>query len=122
MIGDGSGESRIDLEEPKHVDQKRRELEALGGERSGALGEIRILGEKARIVEPQHAGAGAGWRHDIVESLEGLDHLAGKRDGVLAVAAIIGGLPATGLRAGHFDPGPSGLDQLDRREGDAWPE
>ena len=112
----------IDCGEAEHVDQKRRQLEALGSERFGALGEIGILGEQARVMEPQHAGARARRRHHIVEALEGLDHLAGDRHGVAPVAGIIGGLPAAGLRARHLDPAAPRLDQLDRGKGDAWPE
>src|SRR4029453_4511424 len=85
-------------------------------------GEFRIVGEKAGVVQLEHAGAGAGGRHDIVETLEGLDHLAGNRDGALWADAIIGGRAATGLRAGNLDPASAGLDQLDRRKGDARPE
>src|SRR4029453_14929012 len=98
------------------------QLETLGAETFRPFGELRIAGEQARIVQLEYAGAGAGGRDDIVEALEGLDYLAGDRDGALSVAAIIGRLPAAGLRAGRLDTGAAGLDQLDRREGDARPE
>ncbi len=63
-----------------------------------------------------------GRRDDIVEALEGLDHLAGDGDGVLPVAGIIGGLSAAGLRTRHLDAGSSRFDELDRGKGDARPE
>ena len=122
MIGDASRIGRIDAADLEHAGEKRRELEALGGKRGGAIGEIGVLGEQARVMQPQHAGAGTRRRHHVVEALECLDHLPGDGRGVLAVAGIIGWLAATGLRARHLDPRPGILDQLDRGKGDAWPE
>src|SRR5262249_2186750 len=83
-------------------------------------GEIGIGGKKARIVAPQHAGAGTRWRHDVVEALKGFDDLPGYGDGVLAVAAIVSGLSAAGLRAGDLNAPAGGLNQLDRGECHIW--
>lgn len=104
------------------MNQKRGQLVALVRERFGALGEIGIFDQQARVMDPQHAGARPRRCHHIVEALEGLDHLAGDRHGVAPVAGIISGLPAAGLGARHLDLAAPRLDQLDRGKGDAWPE
>ena len=69
----------------------------------------------------EHARAGAARRHDVVAFREGGDGLARDRLGVGAIARIIGGLAAAGLR-GHDDLAARVLEQLDRREADARPD
>ena len=60
----------------------------------------------------QHAGAGAGRRHHVIERLERLDHLGGDLAGGGAVAGIEGRLAAAALSR-HFDDAAGVLHQLD---------
>ena len=57
VIGDASRKGGIDAADLEHAGEKRRELEAPGGKRGGTIGEIGILGEQPRVMQPQHAGA-----------------------------------------------------------------
>jgi hypothetical protein len=70
----------------------------------------------------EHGGARARRDNDVVEALEGLDHLTRNRLGVGAVAGIIGGLASTGLALRHLDLGAGVFEQLDRTKADAGPE
>ena len=58
-----------------------------------------------------HAGAGAGGRDEIIERLEGLDHLPGDRLCRLVGAAVVRGLAAAGLGEGDLDRAAGGLEQ-----------
>jgi hypothetical protein len=69
----------------------------------------------------QHAGAGAGRRHDVVVTRERGDGAARDRDAVGAIALVIGGLAAAGL-ARHLDPAAGALEQLHRSEADRGAE
>ena len=86
MISDSSFISRIELGEAEYVYQEGRELVALGGKSLGALGEAGIVGQKARVVDLEHAGAGARGSNDIIEGLESLDDLPGDRRRLFAIA------------------------------------
>ena len=72
-------------------------------EGAGAFGQVRIARQKFRPVQPQDGGAGAGGDDDVIHILKGRDRLADKGRGVLAVACIVGRLPATGLPPRHDD-------------------
>ena len=58
-----------------HVGQEGDQLVHLGRKGLRPRLPLRVAGEQVGIVLLQHAGAGAGRRDDVVEALEGLDHL-----------------------------------------------
>ena len=45
----------------------------LPGEAFGAQAPLGIVGEKTGIMDPQHAGAGAGRHDDVIKNLESCD-------------------------------------------------
>ncbi len=94
----------------------------LFGERLGALRVGRIVGEQLWIMQLQHAGAGPGGRHHIVEALENIDNLTRDRLSVGPVSRIEGRLATTGLGEGNFDPRACVLQQFDRGKANRGPE
>ncbi len=94
----------------------------LGGQRLGARGQFRIVGQERGVVLADHRRAGARRHDQIVVWLEGCDHLGGEGPGIVLVAGIVGRLAATALGARHLDRAARRLQQLDRGEADAGPE
>jgi hypothetical protein len=66
-------------------------------------------------MRPDHAGAGAGRRHHVVESFERRHDLARDRQRALLVAGIVARLAAAGLRLRHMDRVVAAA--LDQRDG-----
>ena len=122
VIGHRAGEGGVDRRHAAHIDQKADQFEHLGGKRHRAILPSRVVGEQLGVVHLQHPGARAGRRHDVVVRLERRDHLTGDGSRVLAVAGVVGRLPAAGLRRRHLDAAARRLDQLHRGKADARPE
>src|SRR5579875_2668485 len=73
-------------------------------------------------MNADHARAGAGWSDDVIIAGEGLHDFAGDRLRIVAIARIIGGLAAAGLRPRHFDGAAGLLQQPDGGKADGRPE
>lgn len=63
-------------------------------------------------MNPQHAGARAAWRDDIVEPIEQIDDLLCDGDRRLTVARVVGGLAAASLGPRRFDDATGIFQQL----------
>src|SRR5918992_493312 len=72
-------------------------------------------------MDLQHAGAGPGWRHDIVTPGECRDRLAGELHRVGPVSRIVGGLTAASLSGRDSDPATGLLQELHGRKADGRP-
>jgi hypothetical protein len=88
------------------------------GGRGGVGARVGAVVEQVRQVRLQHAAAGAGGDDHVVVADEGLDDAAGQVARGGAVAAVVGGLAAAGLRAGEFDLAAGFLKQADGGEAD----
>ena len=73
-------------------------------------------------MRADHARTGTARRHHIVVGLEGGDDLGCDGAGVGAIAGVVGGLAAAGLRARHLDRAAGLLQQLDGGEAHRRPE
>ncbi len=104
------------------VDQERDQLVGPFRQMLGAGMHRRLVLEEARIVFADHPGAGARGRDQIVEALEQRDGAARDVLRVGAVAAVIGGLAAAGLRHRHLDRAAGALQQGHRGEADGGTE
>ena len=112
MIGDLALEAGRHPVAAQNIHEEGDELVALGRERHGAAGIAPIIGQELGKMGAQHAGAGAAGRHHMVEALEQIDHLAGDGMGGLAIAGIIGGLAAAGLKRRRLDQAARLLQEL----------
>ncbi len=118
VIGDGALETGGDLGDAEPVDEEAHHFVAFSGKGVGLDRHVRLIGEELGIVPGEHPGAGAARRDDAIAGGEGLDRPPGDRLGRGAVARVVGGLAAAGLR-GNDDFAARLLQQLDRGEADA---
>ena len=121
VVGGARRQARLDRLDAAHVGEEADQLEGARGQVAGRGAVGRRFVEQRRIVLLQHAGAGAGRRHDVVVAGEGGDRLARDQDRIGAVALIVGRLAAAGL-ARHLDPAAGALQELDRGKADRGPE
>ena len=117
MVGDSSIEARLHGLDLHDVDEKAHELVRLLREAFGLERHVRLAREQARVMRREHAATRPARNDDVVAIGECLDSLARQRLRRRAVAGVIGGLPATGLRR-HDDRATCILEQLDRGEAD----
>jgi hypothetical protein len=119
VIGRPGLPADIDFGDATNVHEEGHELVAACGKRLGPGAPCCIRLKKLGIVPLDHAAAGARGHDHIVEGLEGGDGLAGEVDGLGPCAAIVGGLPAAGLRRRHLDDTARILEQLHGSKADA---
>jgi hypothetical protein len=105
-----------------HIDEERDELVGARGEFPRLREAGRLVGEQFRVMQLDHAGAGAGRRDDVIIAGEGSDGLAPDRSGVGPVARIVGGLAAAGLGMRHLDRAARLFQKLHGGKADARPE
>jgi hypothetical protein len=103
------------------IDEKGDELVGPLRQMLRALEHRGFIGEELGIVDADHAAAGTRGDDDIIERLEGGDHLARDRLGIGLVARIIGGLTATGLRERHLDAAARLFQELHRGKAHGGP-
>src|SRR6478752_10349843 len=120
MVGDAPGKRAGHGRELAHIDQEGDELVHTLGEADGTGGRLGVIGEEPRVVHLQHGRARPRRRDDVIEAVEGRDRLQRERARRLAVAAVVGRLPAAGLRRRHLDIAAGGFEQAHRREADGW--
>ena len=112
VIGARRGERAPFRDVPDDIDEEAEKLVSLRPQCLGPLPPGLVAGERLREMGLDHAGAGARWRHDVVERLEGLDHTPGEPGGGFRIAAVEGGLAATGLCRRHLDLAAGLLQKL----------
>ena len=93
-----------------HSTQEVRQLARFGGERRDARLHRGIVGEELGIVRADHSRARARRRDQEIAVLELVDDLPGERPGIGAVARVVGGLAAAGLRRRYDNLGAGGFD------------
>src|SRR5215207_3098107 len=118
VIGARCGERAPFRDVTDDIDEEAENLVSLRPQRLGPLPPGLIAGERLQEMGLDHAGAGARWNHDVVERLEGLDHTPGEPGGGFRIAAVEGGLPATGLRGWHLDVAAGLLQKLQAGKAD----
>src|SRR6185312_4871685 len=112
VIGRDAVIMRLDTFHPAHIGEEGDELVSALREMLGTLEQRRLVGEELGVMFLDHAAAGAGRHHDIVEALERIDDLARDRLGVGLVAGIVGGLATAGLHRRYLDRAAGFLEQL----------
>ena len=113
MIGDAPRKTRGDEFQLHHICQEADEFMGFFSKGPGPRREAGIVREEFGIMMPDHARAGAGGRHDIIDAGECVHDIQRQRARGSPVAGIIGGLAAAGL-GGHNDLAPGLFQKLHR--------
>ncbi len=111
-----------EVADARHIDQERGQLVAARGQTCGAQLPLHVVIEQRHEMLLEHANARARWRYDVVIRGERVDNLTGDGGGVTPIAAVVGGLAATGLLLRHLDTAAGTLEQLHRGETHAGPK
>src|SRR5512138_1025948 len=100
MQRDPSAKARPDVFNLQDVHQKFAELKGARRKLAGALVFFSVVFKEVGIKYLDHARAGAGRLNDVLAVIKNIDEAFGECAGFRAIAAVEGGLPATGLRFG----------------------
>lgn len=110
VVGHRVREVRADVGHSEDVDEELGELVGTGGEGRGrGVADL-------RVVLPDHGGTGSRGGHHILVPLEGGGGTAYERLGLGAVAGVVLGLPAAGLRLGEVDLHPEAFEEPHGRD------
>jgi hypothetical protein len=94
---------RVERFDACHVDEKIGQFVHTRRKALIAACELRIIAKQIGVALADHAAARPGRDDDVVELLEFLERFFGQVTGQRAIAGVVGGLPAAGLRGRHHD-------------------
>ena len=98
VIGDAGAKARADVFDLEDPHQEFRKLENPSAERFRLLKPLRVVGKELAVKDPDHGGAGARRRHNVLGVPEDVEHARGDFPSFLAKAGVKGRLAAAGLR------------------------